>query len=314
MSKKSTNKKTSNSSLKPKKILDGIDTNTSESKKMELKKDNKETKTKKNLQENIKEPRKAEKNIDKKEIEEKEATKQSEVLNNNDINAKIQSVVSILFTIVIFIALLFLIFVLYNNYLKKDEELNLQVVCKDYIKKDYKITSEMIDNFIKNARSVIYNFDNFDREKITESEKLKFATYFIWGANPDYIVCPEEEEKCLVSKMEMSYDTLKEYFHNYLDIDDIDLKFNRNYTDDDKTRLYKDLDKVVLTFTEFSYQSLRHNVVYTNIDEDKVTIVFALEKLIDDSNIYEYTGFKKIELKYKNKNFIIEKIETSLKK
>ena len=105
MSKKSTNKKTSNSSLKPKKILDGIDTNTSESKKMELKKDNKETKTKKNLQENIKEPRKTEKNIEKKEIEEKEeikeATKQSEVLNNNDINAKIQSVVSILFTIVI---------------------------------------------------------------------------------------------------------------------------------------------------------------------------------------------------------------------
>ena len=228
-----------------------------------------------------------------------------------ELNEKIQSIVSILFTVVIFIALFFLIFVLYNNYLKPKDK-NLDKICKDYLPKDYNINHEMIDNFIKNARSVIYNFDDFELKNITDDEIRSFATYLIWGKAEEYVVCDDSDPKCLTTHMEMPYSELKKLFKNYLDIDDVKINFQNNYNDDDEIRLYQEGDKVVLSFSEFVYQSYIHNLVYEDIKEDKVTLVFALLNTIDDTTNYKYIGYKTITLKYKNKNFIIENIKTSL--
>ena len=94
----------------------------------------------------------------------------------------------------------------------------------------------------------------------------------------------------------------------------VDIKYNTDYKDDDKTRLYIDNDKVVLTFSEFEYQTLTHNIVDIDIKEDKVNVTFALEELVPNTNIYKYVGYKTLELKYHDKNFSIENIKTSLKK
>ena len=260
----------------------------------------KKKETKKEEKENIVEEKKEE----NKEIKEEEKT--------TNINEQIQSFISILFTIIIFLALILLIIVLYNNYLKK-EEIDYDKVCADYIEKDYGITHDMIENFVKNGRAIIYNYDNFEKSKLTNEDLIKFASYFIWSSDLEYQECDQDDERCLVSKMSMSFDELKKQFKNYLDIEDLKINYQTEYNDDDKIRLYQDEDIVTLTFSEFEYQSLRHNIVATNVKEDKVIVTFALEELIPDTNIYKYVGYKTVELKYHDKNFAIESIKTSLK-
>ena len=128
-----------------------------------------------------------------------------------DINDQIQSFVSILFTIIIFLAIILLIFILYNNYFKK-KNVNLDKVCSDYIEKDYGITEEMVNNFVKNGRAIIYNYDNFSKKNLSNSDLIKFASFFIWSQDLEYTVCEDEDSKCLVSKMEMDKDTLRPDF------------------------------------------------------------------------------------------------------
>lgn len=266
----------------------------------------------------IKKARESKKKEEVKEVKEvKEETKPEVIENNsnssNNLNEQIQSFVSILFTVVIFIALVLLIIILYNNYFKKEKEIDYNKVCSDFIEKDYGITRDMITNFVRNGRAIIYNYDNFEKSKLTNDDLIKFASYFIWSEDLEYEECSDDDSRCLVSKMEMDINTLKDQFKNYLDIKDVKIEYPTEFSDDDKTRLYQDGDKVVLTFSEFEYQSLRHNIVATNIKEDKVIVTFALEKLVDDTNIYSYVGYKTVELKYHDKNFSIESIKTNLK-
>ncbi len=267
----------------------------------------KDTKEEKNKEkEIIKESVKEEIKEEEKDIKEEKKNKET------NLNDQIQSFISILFTVIIFLALILLIIVLYNNYLKK-EEIDYDKVCADYIEKDYGITRDMIENFVKNGRAIIYNYDNFEKSKLTNEDLIKFASYFIWSSDLEYQKCEEDDERCLVSKMSMSFDELKKQFKNYLDINDLKINYQTEYNDEDKLRLYQDGDIVTLTFSEFEYQSLRHNIVATNVKEDKVIVTFALEELIPDTNIYKYVGYKTVELKYHDKNFAIESIKTSLK-
>lgn len=121
-------------------------------------------------------------NEEKKEFEE---TENSSIPSNN-INEQIQSFVSILFTVIIFAALVLLIVVLYNNYFKKEKEIDYNKVCSDFIEKDYGITGDMITNFVRNGRAIIYNYDNFEKSKLTNDDLIKFASYFIWSEDLEY--------------------------------------------------------------------------------------------------------------------------------
>ncbi len=241
----------------------------------------------------------------------KEKAKVLEVPNNQkSLNDTIQSFTSILFTIVIFVALLLIIFVIYNNYLKKDE-LNLKEVCSDFIEKDYGITSEMINNYIINSRVMLYNVENYDVKELDNNKIIELATYLIWGSSDEYQLCEEDEEYCLTSKISMPYSTLKTYFKNYLNVSDFDLVIEQEYLDTDTIRLYRDNDNIVLTFGEFEFESLRHNLAYTNIKGDKVTLVFALEKKTNDN--YNYVASKEVNLKLIGKNLVLENIKTTYK-
>ncbi len=272
--------------------------------KVKPKKEKKKEEVKKEIKENLV----------KEEVKEKVEAKEEKKIEpkTTNINDQIQSFVSILFTIIIFLAIILLIFIIYNNYFKK-KNVNLDKVCSDYIEKDYGITNEMVNNFVKNGRAIIYNYDNFSKKKLTNDDLIKFASFFIWSQDLEYTVCRDDDEKCLVSKMEMDKDTLKANFKNYLDIDNVNIKYNEDYKDDDKTRLYEENNKVVLTFSEFEYQTLTHNIVDIDIKEDKVYVTFALEELVANTNIYKYVGYKTLELKYHDKNFSIENIGTNLK-
>ena len=59
------------------------------------------------------------------------------------------------------------------------------------------------------------------------------------------------------------------------------------------------------------YQTLRHDFVDIQIKEDKIKVIFALSSQISE-NEYTYKGYKNIYLKYQNKSFVIERIETNL--
>ena len=250
--------------------------------------------------------------------EEKSKEEEQENLNTNlpknkTVNDHIQSFVSILFTIIIFVALILLIFVLYNNYLKEDKNLECDTatVCQDYIKKDYGLKEEDVLNFIKDSRSFLYNIYQIDTNNLKNNDLIQFATYYIWGLEGDYILCEEGEENCLVSKKEISFTDLKTAFKKYLNIDNLNITFNSNFQENDRVRLFLRDDTVVLTFSEFSYQTLKHDVVDVRIDSDEVTVIFALSRRFDETN-YSYTGSKKMILKYVDNRFVIQEITTNL--
>ncbi len=228
----------------------------------------------------------------------------------NDINDKILSVISIFFTIIIFIGLLLVIFVIYNNYFKSSTKCNVESVCKDYIRNP-EIKDDDITKFIKAERSIIYNIESFDINKLTDDDYLQLALYFIWGSNLEYLKC-DNDERCLTTKIEMPLSDLETKFKTYLNIKNIPVNLN-DVSINNNIKIYQNDDKVILTFDEFKYQSLRHNIISINVTNNKISVLFALEKLIENTNIYTYAGYKKLELEYKNDNFYITKIETSLK-
>ena len=246
----------------------------------------------------------------------------SDELNSNDVikkrnnylnlNEHIQSIVSILFTIIIFIALILLISVLYNNYLKKDDDsCNTLEVCQEYIKKDYEISNESVNKFIRDTRVIIYNISSFNINSYDNDKLLLLATYFIWGSDSEYLVCDIEiDSNCLATKKEMEFNSLKKYFKKYLNISDLNIKFKDNFTNDDKIRLYLQDKNVILTFKEFEYETPKHDIVDIKVDEDEVDVIFAISRKID--NYYAYIGYKKLKLRYIENNFVIEEIVTNL--
>ena len=269
-------KKTSNKKQK-KKVLNGINLN----KKNKLEKSNYDTNMKNNY------------------------------ISNNNINDKIQSIVSILFTIVIFILILFLIFVIYNKFLKKKEEINKSEICKEYIKKDYNIKQDDINNYIRDNRYILYNINEFDNSNISKDTINEFSRYIIWNSDSEYSIC-NEYDYCLDTKKEMDYNTLKEKLLYYFNLESLNLIFDySNFNENDVTRLFIESDKVILTFKGMEYITLKHDIVDTRIDEDRIYIIFSLSKKIND-NIFSYTGYKNLELQYKDNNFIIKSIKTHI--
>lgn len=271
-----------------KKILDGLDlVNYNEEKK-----------------DNIKKPE-LKKDNQKNNFEEKK-------FNLND---HIQTFISILFSIVIFLALVMLIFVLYNNYIKKDNgNCSVEEVCKDLIKKDYNIKEDDVIAFLMNLRGVVYNIENFNKGKVDNNVYLNLATYLIWNMDTEYELCNNTEDlNCLVTKKEKNKNELIQDFYKYFNLKDINLIFYDDYNDNDEIRIYEKEDNVVLTFSEFEYQTLKHDLIDIRIAEDKINVLFALSEKIIDSEDYKYVGYKDIELKYIDNRFIIENIETSLK-
>lgn len=292
------NNKRKNSSNKKKvhekKVLDGVDINKKNSKNFDqIIKDIRNDDIKLEFEKG-----KKQKNI----IEEKKV--------NENINEKIQSFISILFTIIIFILLVFIIFVIYNNYIKKDDKINTSEVCKDYIKKDYNIKENDILDYIKENRNIIYNISNFNIDNTTNDDLLSFSKFIIWNSDSEYLYCEESEINCLDTKKEMTYDELINNLSNYFDIEKINIIFPTIFDDKDTIRIYKEDDNVILTFKKMEYTTLKHDIVDVRIDEDNIDIIFALSKKID--NIYSYTGSKKLSLKFNNDNFKINKIVTNI--
>lgn len=277
--KKKTKKVNNKQKLENKKILDGVDLITKENNEKDS-------------------------NITDKVIEKKK--------DNENINEHIQSFVSLLFTVIIFLAFILLIIVLYNNYLKKDNnKCDVSKVCQDYIEKDYNISRDLITKFIKDTRVILYNIDSFDINNYNNDNLLNLATYFIWGNNSEYLECNKENDNnCLVTKKEIDLSTLKKYFKKYLNIKKLDIKFNNSFQDDDSIRLYLQNDKVILTFQEFEYETPKHDIVDINVSEDEINIIFALSKKMD--TYCSYIGYKKIKLRYIDEYFVIEKIDTTL--
>lgn len=244
----------------------------------------------------------------KKEVNEK-------IINNFNLNEHIQSLTSILFTIIIIVLLIFLVFVIYNNYFKKQDKVTYDVneVCKDFIEKDYGINNDKVTSFIYNLRGIIYNINNYNKQNIKNEDLLNLATYFIWMEEGDYQVCDNNlDEFCLVTKKQMSLEKLKTKFKRYFDLDNIDIKFKSKFNETDTIRIYKINNNIILSFSEFEYQTLKHDIVDIDIQEDIVDVVFALSKKVDNTEIYEYSGFKKLRLKYQDKRFVIDSIESNL--
>ena len=234
------------------------------------------------------------------------------VEKQNNFHEKLQSFVSILFTIVIFVLLIFLIFVIYNNYLKPKMKINKEEVCEEYIKKDYKINKDNVLNFIKNNRHIIYNINSFDRDNIRNEDILNIAKFIIWNTEGEYIRCDEnDDERCLVTKKEMYYSNIMSDIDDFLQFDDLSLTIPEDL--DDKIRLYEQDQKLVLTFSEFQYETYKHDVVDIIIDEDIINIYYALSERIPSTDYYNYVGSKIVTLKYLNKDsFYLDKIKTNI--
>lgn len=254
----------------------------------------------------------------KKNTKIKESNKEEKVeivINNqkNDFHEKLQSFISILFTIIIFVLLIFLIFVIYNNYLKPKMKIDKEEVCKEYIKKDYNINKEKVLDYIKNKRHILYNIESFDRENIRNEDILNMAKFIIWNSEGEYIRCDEQDdEKCLVTKKEMYYSNIVSELDNFLQIDDLSINIPEDLND--KIRMYEKDGKIVLTFSEFAYETLKHDVVNIIVDEDTINVYYALSERIPNTDYYNYVGSKIITLKYLNKDeFYLEKVETNIK-
>ena len=248
-----------------------------------------------------------------KKLDEKEniiSKSDNDIKKDSSINDKIQSFISILFTVIIFLALILLIIVLYNNYLKKEEvKYDINKVCQDYIKKDYKIKEEDVVKFIKLNRGIFYSFDNLDVKNIKSEELTNFIVYYLLSLDTDYLECDQDDSRCLISKKEISYNELKEILKKYLNIDNFQVAYTYEFNDTDTIRLYQDGDKIVLSVGEIMLQTYKHDFVDVLIDEDNIRVIMALSKKIDDSN-YSYLGYKTINLKYFHNNFVINSIET----
>ncbi len=271
---------------KPKKILDGIDINN-------------------NLDIEIKD--KNDKQLSELKSEDKNKYKEHE--------SSLQNVISIFFTIIIFVALILLIYVLYENYIKDGSKTNCDVnkVCKDYIKTDYNIKEEDIIEYVINERSILYNLFEFNHDNITNNDLLEISKYYIWNTARDYTICDKEQDNnCLDTKKEINFFTLKNFLKEYLDLTNFDISFPTEWNDNDTLRIYRVDNNVILTFKNMEYQTLKHDIVDIQVSEDNVIIIFALEKNIPNTEYYNYVGYKKVKLKYKNNDFYLNSIETNI--
>ena len=235
--------------------------------------------------------------------------KKDDETKNKTVNDIIQNTVSILFTIVIFILILVLIFVLYNKFLKK-EEINKEEVCSEYIKKDINIKEEDIINYIIGNRYIIYNINEFDSSKIDSKTINEFAKYIIWNSDSEYSVC-QDNDYCLDTKKEIDYDSLKEQLEYFFNLNSFNFVFNYEFKDDDVTRLFVSNNKVILTFKNMEYETFKHEIVDTRIDENNIYIIFALAKRVEN-DVYSYSGYKKLHMVLENNNIIIKDIKTYL--
>lgn len=281
------NNSSNNQNKQTKKILDGVDLGNYNNKNIDIDLNN---------------------NID----DDKDKSKIN-IKNKLNINEKIQSFISILFTIIIFMAFILLIYVLYDNYLKKDNKIcNKDEVCKEFIKKDYNIKEEDVSDFLIKLRGIIYNIDNYDNKSISNDDYLKLSMYLIWNTNSDYIVCNHDLDKdCLITKKEVLKDDLYKYLNKYFGINNPNIVFNNDLIDNE-FKLYELDNKVVLSFNEFEYETLKHDIINIDIDSDNINIIYALSRKIEDSDLYTYIGYKNVKLKYDNNSFIIKNIETVL--
>ena len=234
------------------------------------------------------------------------------IVNDNSVSDKIQSFISILFTVIIFIALILLIWVLYTTYMKEKKSCDKDLLCTPLIKEDIRINEEEITNFIKELRAIIYNLDTLN-SSLSKEEIQYLITYFIWGSDKEYQLC-EGEEYCLVTKKEMEKEKVNEFFQNYFNIKDLNYDFFTNqFTDEDRIRLYMKDDKIILTFSEFSYETYKHEIVDISSDSQNIKVIFALSEKIMDTDYYNYVGSKTILLNYTDNRLILEEIKTSLK-
>ena len=112
----------------------------------------------------------------------------------SEINDKIQSTVSVFYTIIIFVMIIILLFVVYNQFLKKKEKINIEKVCSDYIKKNYDIKENDIINYIRDNRHIIYNIDTFNIKNINSETINNFTKYIIWNNETDYTLCENDDE------------------------------------------------------------------------------------------------------------------------
>lgn len=263
--------------------------------KSEFKKQEDEIKKDKNIIENFNLVN--EKNSDFKEIKKEKV--------NLNINEKIQSFISILFTVIIFLALILLIITLYkNNFSNNNNSCDKEKVCQEYIKKDYNINTDEVIKFIKLNRGIFYTMQEFDNK----TDLNTFITYYIWSREGEYLEC-SDDSNCLVTKKEIDETELLKAIKTYLNKDLKTLSFNTDFKDTDNIRLYKNNEKIVLTFKEFIYESLRHEIINTIVDENNIKVYLALLK--NDNGNYDYVGYKEINLKYLNNNYIIESIKTN---
>ena len=271
----------SNNKIKKKKILDGIDIN---------------NKTNEVLKDNLNTP------------------KDNNISNTSDKHNNLQNIISVFFTIIIFVALILLIYVLYENYIKDKDLKNCDVkkVCHDYIKEDYGIKEEDVLEYIVNERGILYNLYEFNREELTNNDLLEISKYHIWDSARDYALCDSSDTNCLDTKKEMNFFTLKTFLKEYLDLEDFDISFPMEWTDNDSLRIYKINNDVILTFKSMQYQTLKHDIIDIVIDEDNILITFALENSIPNTEYYSYVGFKKVKLKYKNNKFYLNYVKTSI--
>ena len=293
MSSKKNNKNNKNNKKKKnkiKKVLDGVDLKVETVKKND-----------------------ANKNIQKDKLKNEIKNTKEEIheIKNNDINDKIQSIISIMFTVVIFLLILVLIFVLYNKYLKKDN-IDKDKICSEYIKKDYNIDTNKVLEYIKDNRYIIYNIEDFDNDNINTKAINDFSKFIIWNSDTEYSIC-DDHEYCLDTKKEMDYDGLKDNLKNYFNLDTFNLIFDYDFNDNDTTRLFINDNKVVLTFKGMEYETFKHDIVDTRIDENTIYIIFALSRRIND-NDFTYVGYKNLVLKNNDDKFIIQSIKTTITK
>ena len=107
-----------------------------------------------------------------------------------NIHDKIQSFISILFTIIVFALIAILIIILYNNYLKKD---NSKVVdnCLKY--EEHPVDSEKVIKFINNTRNIIYNITSYDSDDFHNEELTEISKFIIWGSDSEYLECNDND-------------------------------------------------------------------------------------------------------------------------
>ena len=272
--------------------------------------ENKREKTKLELEKNINDITETNNLVNDNLIKEKVVEKTSNLAEtkgkvNLNVNEKIQSFISILFTVIIFFALILLIITLYkNNFSNDNNSCDKEKICQEYIKNDYNINTEEVIKFIKLNRGIFYTMQEFDNK----TDLNTFITYYIWSREGEYLEC-SNDPNCLVTKKEIDETELLKAIKTYLNKDLKTLSFNTDFKDTDNIRLYKSNEKIVLTFKEFIYESLRHEIINTIVDENNIKVYLALLK--NDNGNYDYVGYKEINLKYLNNNYIIESIKTN---